>query len=468
VRLGFFNALKSKVTAVMSSNGNRPKCPPAAKKPEPATPALAVAPKISRTDLWQQCERLAQSPKILDRFAEDLKRSGVVGEERTTKLIYLAVTSRWFSRPVSVAVKGPSSGGKSYTVQQVLKFFPPEAYYDLTAMSDRALAYSNEPVKHRFVVLYEAAGMKGQTASYLIRSLLSEGRIRYETVEKSAKGLQAKLIEREGPTGLITTTTLVGLHPENETRLLSVTVRDSAEQTAEILIAIAGERTSTIELTPWHALQAWLAAGEHRVTIPFGEQLAKLIPPVAVRLRRDFSALFTLIKSHALLHQANRERDRHGQIIATFDDYAAVRELVADLISEGVNASVSATVRETVQAVATLQTEWPYGVSLAKLTKVLNLDKSSTSRRANDAQSKGYLLNNEDQKGRPARWVMGEPLPDDVESSRHRPSWRSVAVLHREKGVPGNSGECYGVLPIGPYASTPPTACNSATAFTQG
>src|SRR5262249_54746342 len=102
---------------------------------------------------------------------------------------------------------------KSHTVQQVLKFFPADAYYDLTAMSERALAYSTEPLKHRFVVLYEAAGMKGQTAASLIRSLLSEGRIRYETVERTNKGLHAKLIKREGPTGLITTTTLVGLTP---------------------------------------------------------------------------------------------------------------------------------------------------------------------------------------------------------------------------------------------------------------
>jgi hypothetical protein len=54
--------------------------------------------------------------------------------------------------------------------------------------------------------------------NYLVRSLLSEGRVRYETVEKTPEGLQARLIEREGPTGLIMTTTADSLHPENETR----------------------------------------------------------------------------------------------------------------------------------------------------------------------------------------------------------------------------------------------------------
>ena len=80
---------------------------------------------------------------------------------------------------------------------------------------------------HRIIVLYEAAGLTGDFGTYLVRSLLSEGRICYETVEKTKDGLKARRIEREGPTGLITTTTAVGLHPENETRLLSVNVTDT-------------------------------------------------------------------------------------------------------------------------------------------------------------------------------------------------------------------------------------------------
>jgi hypothetical protein len=49
----------------------------------------------------------------LERFARDLARSGVAGESRVAKLLYLAVTSKLLGRPVSVAAKEPSSGGKS-------------------------------------------------------------------------------------------------------------------------------------------------------------------------------------------------------------------------------------------------------------------------------------------------------------------------------------------------------------------
>jgi len=78
------------------------------------------------------------------------------------------------------------------------------------------------------------------------------------------------------------------------------------------------------------------------------------VAPVAVRLRRDFGSLLALIRAHAVLHQASRERDAAGCIIATLDDYAVVRGLVADVIAEGVGATVSASVQETVATVAKL------------------------------------------------------------------------------------------------------------------
>ena len=284
-----------------------------AKALEDATPLAelerALAEATTRA-AWVECEGLAREPNILDRFARDFARLGVAGESRLGALLYLAVTSRLLARPVSVAVKGPSSGGKSYTVEQALRFFPESAYHALTAMSEHALAYSDEPLSHRFLVIYEAAGMNSDFQTYLIRSLLSEGRLRYETVEKTSEGMKPRLIEREGPTGLIVTTTLPRLHPENETRLLSLTVTDTQDQTRSVLAALAEERAAEgPNLEEWRALQEWLEAGERRVTVPFAGQLAALVPPIAVRLRRDFGAVLNLVRAHAILHRASRERD---------------------------------------------------------------------------------------------------------------------------------------------------------------
>jgi hypothetical protein len=128
-------------------------------------------------------------------------------------------------------------------------------------------------------------------------------------------------------------------------------------------------------------------------------------------LRRDFRAVLSLIRSHALLHQACRERDPAGRVIATTEDYATVRELVVDIVSEAVEATVPQTVRELVEAVAA--SEEP--LSVGQLAHLLNLDKSATSRRWQNARARGYLRNLEDRRGKPAQIVLGDPLPNEVD-----------------------------------------------------
>jgi hypothetical protein len=384
-----------------------------------AVPWTAVEAEVSaaeRTEAWTVCADLARAIDILAELDRELDRLGLVGERRAAKLLFLAIVSRLLEQPVSVAVKGPSSGGKSFVVETVLKFFPPGAFYALTAMSERALAYSTEPLRHRHLVIYEAAGMASEFATYLIRSLLSEGRLRYETVEKTKDGLVPPLIEREGPTGLIVTTTSLRLHPENETRMLSLPITDTSDQTAAVFNALARDAApSDIDLARWHALQEWLTTGSNVVVIPFAGRLAELVPPVAIRLRRDFKTVLMLIRAHALLHQANRLKDDAGRIIATRHDYAAVRDLVADLVAEGVEATVRPEVRETVEVIRRLIAEGVVEVCQTDLRSALKLDRSVISRRVAAALDAGFLKNLEERKGRAARLVLGDPLPADRE-----------------------------------------------------
>ena len=381
---------------------------------EPLTAILTREAEARKAELWIEVQALAAAPDILDRFLTMILGLGVVGEHQAVKIIYLAVVSRLLDRPVSVVVKGASSAGKSYLVEGVLCFFPDDAYYALSGMSERALAYGDEPLAHRMLVIYEAAGLSGDFASYLMRSLLSEGRIRYETVEKTPDGMRARLIEREGPTGLILTTTAITLHPENETRMLSIPVTDTPAQTAAVLHALAAPSTAPPDLREWQALAEWLALTNATVDIPFAAALAAAIPPVAVRLRRDFRTILTLIRAHALLHQVTRQRDAQGRIVATLADYAAVRALVADLLADGIGATVSPTVRETVAAVADLTPDG-HDTTNAAVARKLKLDKSAGQRRVRAAIHAGYVHNQEDRKFRPARLVLGDPLPEDVD-----------------------------------------------------
>jgi len=363
---------------------------------------------------WEKCNEIAKTPDVLGKFAETLPACGLAGEDTTAKIVFLALVTRLLEKPVSVVVAGPSAAGKSHLVETVLKFFPDEAYHDLTAMSEKNLAYMEEPLEHRFLVLYEAAGLSGDFATYLIRSLLSEGKIKYEFVEKTSEGLRSRLIEKEGPTGLIMTTTSVWLHPENETRLLTLTVNDTRDQTTKIFLALAEGEGGTVDFTPWRALQIWLASTECNVVVPFASDLARLTKPIAVRLRRDFGAFLSLIRGHALLHKANRLKDPKGRIVASFDDYDAVLDLVGDVIAQGVGASVPKTVKETVGVTARIIEE-EGEATVSQVAAALNLDRSAATRRIQTAVRRGFLAPVEqDKKGKGKKFVLGDPLPTEA------------------------------------------------------
>jgi hypothetical protein len=223
--------------------------------------------------------------------------------------------------------------------------------------------------------------------------------------------MECVLLEREGPTGLIVTTAAVSLHPENETRMLSLTVCDTPDQTKAIFAKIANGLDDVVDLEPWRAFQTWLELGETRVNIPYAVILAEMVPPVDIRLRRDFTAILTLIKAHALVHRENRDRDEVGRIIATVEDYEAVRELAEEFISENLGHTVPPAVREVVDAVEVLADK--DGVTLNVLADEMRLDRSTVQRRAARAKRRGWLNNIEEKRNRPQRLVIGEPLPDE-------------------------------------------------------
>ena len=114
-------------------------------------------------------------------------------------------------------------------------------------------------------------------------------------------------------------------------------------------------------------------------------------------------------------HQASRRKDCDGRLIAEIADYAAVRELVADLVAEGAEVTFKPEVRETVAAAATLLADGREEVRQDDIKNVLHLDKSVVSRRVAAAMDAGLLRNREDRKGRPAQLVLGNPMPAQIE-----------------------------------------------------
>jgi hypothetical protein len=113
--------------------------------------------------------------------------------------------------------------------------------------------------------------------------------------------------------------------------------------------------------------------------VPFVRALSELMPAGATRLRRDFVSLLCLVRAHAILYQAQRERDPSGRIIATVEgDYGPIRTLVGELIAEGVEASIPARTRETVEAVRDLIDAGTIHPSPKSISDHLGIGRSAT------------------------------------------------------------------------------------------
>jgi hypothetical protein len=387
-----------------------------------------------KVNLFAECRDIAEDDNILDMFIKTLSKIGLVGEQKIIKLLYLCLCTRFLPQLVSAVIKGASSTGKSHIVKTILKFFPKSAYHVLTSMSDKALIYSGHSFRNKFLVIHELQGMKTTMLDYFIRALLSEGKINYEA---TGKGPSTK----EGPTGLITTTTEITLHPENETRCLSLEIDDSEEQTKRILKDLAeqaatgrtycGDEDIKNMAKPWIYFQKWVKLAEHRVLIPFAPAISDLIPPAATRIRRDFSKITDLIKAHAIIHQMNRKTDSKGRIIASFKDYMRVRTLLNDTLSMSADVKVSDQVMEVVGAVADmLETDSQHNsVSMSEIAQTLKVNKSTISRIIKVAVEKGYLVNAESRKGRSAQLSLGDELPT---TNGILPKTKEVKRIHQQ------------------------------------
>jgi phage/plasmid primase-like uncharacterized protein len=407
---------------------------------------------------------IIESKNVLKLFAEDISYV-IAGEQHNMKMFYLVGTSRLFETPMSAAFKGHSSTGKSKGREMALEYMPPESVITFTALSDKALIYMPEQLSHKILSMGEAMDEKESAfVDYMIRELISSGKISYPVTQKDpvTNEMVTVTIVKEGPVTFLVTTTKNKLHPENETRLLTLNADDSEAQTQAVMVAVAEAvgLNRTIDkkhFIPWHDFQRWLAAGNLDVFVPFAVTLAKMIPAKATRMRRDIKQLLIAIKAHALLHRNHRNVSSKGAIVATIDDdYEPVRALMTDLLAEGSELKVHKSVMETIEAVDAVAEEkadaWDKlrksnpnagGAVVRDIAKILKIDRSGAQRRLRVAIDAGYMVNLETRRGYQGRYetIGGKPfdgvvLPtaDDL-YDKHQEATTAKAEAAKAKSV---------------------------------
>jgi len=390
-----------------------------------------------KTEYQALIKKLGFSKNLLDDLSQEITATGFAGDTLIPELVYLTLNTGRQSKPVSMVIKGGSGAGKSFSLNAGKQFVPTDVFHEFQGMSEKAIVYNDYDFKHKHIIISEAAGMADGDGRVLIRQLLSEGRIKYLTVTSTAKeGLKSETLLKEGPTGLIMTTTADELNKEDESRILSVNIRESADQIKQALLAKVGKAkgiSTEADVSRWHKLFEFNQQGPTKVEIPYLGDLIEHLPLSHDRIKRDLDQFISLIETHALMHCFDREWGNEDTVIANDADYLAVYRLTNQALAEGLDIDVDDNLREMVEAVVELQTN-PYDtVTTAQLVKHLGKAQYAISRDTTKAIARGYLEDQNPGQGRKAKFTLGDvelpsgsvlPAPEELfsEAPKEQPA----------------------------------------------
>ncbi len=289
---------------------------------------------------------LLRDPALVDRIVADVAALGVVGEDHTALVGYLACVSRRLDKPLAILIQSTSAAGKSTVMDTLLALMPEEQRVHYSAMTGQSLFYLGEgDLKHKILAIAEEEGVR--QAAYALKLLQSQGELTIASTGKDPT--TGKLVTEEyrveGPVMLFLTTTAIEIDEELLNRCLVLTINESREQTEAIHRRQRQGRT----------LEGLLAAQSSTAIRTLHQNAQRLLRPIAVvnpyaeqltfrsespRLRRDHAKYLTLIDAIAFLHQHQREIKRAGQldyIEVTRADIALANRLAGDVLGRSLD-----------------------------------------------------------------------------------------------------------------------------------
>jgi len=289
---------------------------------------------------------LLRDPALIEQIVQDVAALGVVGEDSTALVGYLACVSRQLDKPLAVLIQSTSAAGKSTVMDTLLSLMPEEQRVHYSAMTGQSLFYLGEgDLKHKILAIAEEEGVR--QAAYALKLLQSQGELTMASTGKDPT--TGKLVTEEyrveGPVMLFLTTTAITLDEELLNRCLVLTINESREQTEAIhrrqrqgrtLAGLLAAQTSTAIRTLHQDAQRLLRPVA--VVNPYAEQLT--FRSESPRLRRDHAKYLTLIDAIAYLHQHQRPIQHAGSIAyieVTLADIALANRLAGDVLGRSLD-----------------------------------------------------------------------------------------------------------------------------------
>ena len=308
--------------------------------------------RIIDPEIKEMADQIANDPMLFKNRIEMVNKMGVIGERRNIGTYMVVIDSSLLpmgtsgSEALAAKNSGPQGSGKSHPLFTTLKLYPKSAYYLITSGSNKSLYNLNDGLKHKALILTEAlqlqSGRQGDNElAYCIRTLISEGHLKYQYTGFIDKKKVTIKQELKGPTSLLTTTIHGQLEGQLDDRMITIHPNTTAEQTRDIISRTAEMASGNGDHVDQKTLDAWKLFYESQetipVVIPYAKDIAEFITRTGllpIASRRAFKRVLATIKTIALIHQKQRSRDDMGNVVADYTDYALAYQLIGDSFRE--------------------------------------------------------------------------------------------------------------------------------------
>lgn len=296
--------------------------------------------KILSESERQAATAFLRAENLMQRTAELISRSGVIGEEKNALLMYIIFTSRKTEKPLHSISLGASGTGKTYLQEKVSELIPEEEKIEITTLSDNAFYYfERTELRNKLILIEDLDG--AESVLYPLRELQSKKKITKTVTVKDSRGITKSIhLTVEGPVCVAGCTTRESIYEDNANRSFLIYLDESPAQDERIMQYQRRASAGIINKAEEHNVRELLKNTQRilqplTVKNPFAEFLQ--IPKEVFKPRRTNSHYLQFIEAVTFYHQYQREQktdESTGEIFieTTPEDIAEANKLLKQIL----------------------------------------------------------------------------------------------------------------------------------------
>jgi DNA primase len=272
----------------------------------------------------------------LGKISKLIGKSGIIGEENSSKLLFLIAISYKNKNPLHGIVQGSSGSGKTHLISKIIAMMPQEDVLRFTRITESSLYnYGEYDLCEKIILIEDLDGLK-EDALYALRELISNQSLSSLTSVKDKKGNNnSKVKSVKGQFSSLSATTKGELYEDNMNRSFVLAVDESEFQTEKIIHyqnqKIGGLIDEKEEEKAIEELQKIVRNLRcYEVNNPYATHIQL---PSNVKNKRRLNEMFqSIVKQITIVNQNQRRISADNKLFTEIEDIKAAVEILFESI----------------------------------------------------------------------------------------------------------------------------------------